>query len=70
MTPKDLRSLLDLAPNTPDDMIVIQLPDDEPPVAFTAEWMEDTLVLFPTPHAPHDVWDHGNNIIRSYNSTS
>lgn len=45
--------------------ILIQLPDNEPPVNFTAEVFEDTVILFPTPPIAGHGWDHNTNVITS-----
>jgi hypothetical protein len=66
MKPDKLIDTLLLAPDRRDNIVLIQLPDDEPPVQFQAEWFEDTLILFPVPQAPHTVWDHETNVIKSH----
>lgn len=44
--------------------VLIQLPDNEPPVQFVAEDIDGTIVLFPLPPVEGMVWEHDTNVIK------
>ena len=56
--------LIRLLPTKKPVELLIQLPDNEPPVNFKIDYFDDLIILFPTP--PDDqVWDHDNNVIKT-----
>jgi hypothetical protein len=63
MLVKTIRKFLkDLPPNYE---ILIQLPDNEPPVDFELEQFEDLTIIYPKPPAPLKTWYHNTNIIKA-----
>ena len=67
MTVKELTRRLSTLPG--DAEVLIQLPDDGPPVDMTVDYFPDDvdplLIVFPTPPDSAAVWDTDTNVITS-----
>jgi len=45
--------------------VLIQLPNNEPPVDFQTVEFEGDIILFPVPYNPKLTWAHDTNIIET-----